>query len=92
MQEDWDKVTQALSPNFLMEELEKSGRYLVDYRTLDGTSVRFTRMNVIWAKDKMHLIFGVEDVDEEMRRETARTQAMQAPGATPRPAAVTRGM
>ena len=76
-QEDWDKVTQALSPNFLMEELEKSGRYLVDYRTLDGTSVRFTRMNVIWAKDRTHLIFGVEDVDEEMRRETARTQAMQ---------------
>ena len=76
-QEDWDKVSQAISQHFLEEELEMSGRYTVDYRTIVGSEVQNTRMSVIWANDRVHLIFGVENIDEEVRRERARAQVMQ---------------
>ncbi len=77
VQEDWDKVSQAISRLFLEEELEKSGRYLVDYRMLVGSKVQYTRMSVIWANDRTHMIFGVENIDEEVRREKVRSQEMQ---------------
>ena len=77
VQEDWDKVSQALSRNYLEEELEKSGRYLVDYRMTIGGKVQYTRLSVSWATDRLHMIFAVENIDEETRREKARVEAMQ---------------
>jgi predicted signal transduction protein with EAL and GGDEF domain len=77
VQEDWDKVSQALSRNYLEEELEKSGRYLVDYRMTIGGKVQYMRLSVSWATDRLHMIFAVENIDEEIRREKARVEAMQ---------------
>ena len=47
------------------------GKHMIShtYRLLIGTEVMYARMSVIWATDNKHLIVGVMNIDQEIRRD-----------------------
>jgi len=74
--EDRERVVDALSKDNLISELETKKQFVTDYRLLIKGMVHHTRMTAMWASDRLHLIIGVENTDEEVRREHEKGLAL----------------
>ena len=49
--------------------MEGRKMYIAKYRLVINGEARHTKLSIIWARDKNHLIVGVEDIDDQVRRE-----------------------
>ena len=66
--EDQDRMLEVMKKESVIKALEKNSRPSYDYRlVLDGQD-RYTRVVMMWAYDGKHVIFGVENIDDEIRR------------------------
>ncbi|MDO4864380.1 MAG: EAL domain-containing protein [Ruminococcus sp.] len=74
--EDKERVVATLSRDSLITALDTRKQVVTDYRLLIKGIVHYTRMTAMWASDKVHLIIGVENTDEEVKREHAQGLAL----------------
>ncbi|WP_164174478.1 EAL domain-containing protein [Ruminococcus flavefaciens] len=73
---DIERVKFKLKKESIISALEIKKLYTFDYTLLIDGEPRFARATVSWARDKLHLIIGVEDTVEEIRRENALTNVL----------------
>ncbi len=73
---DLERVKYKLKKESIISALEIKKLYTFDYTLLIDGEPRFARATVSWARDKLHLIIGVEDTVEEIRRENALTNVL----------------
>ena len=73
---DLDRVKFKLEKENIISALEIKKLYSFDYSLLIDGKPRCARATISWASDNRHLIIGVEDTDEEIRRENALTDVL----------------
>jgi len=73
---DKSRIREVLTKDKLITTLEAKKQYSVDYRMIVDNKPQFTRFTAIWANDKNHLIIGVENIDEQVKKENQQIQAL----------------
>ena len=74
--EDQNRIKIALNRDHMISSLERRKQFITVYRLLLNGRIQYTRMNVLWARDRKHLIIGVENIDEEIEKEQEQMQAL----------------
>ncbi|MCR5122603.1 MAG: EAL domain-containing protein [Ruminococcus sp.] len=74
--DDKDRMHTVIDKDYLISALEDKKQFAADYRLVIDGKTRYTRMTVTWAGDKVHLIIGVENIDEEIKREKEQIKAL----------------
>lgn len=75
--EDRDRIIALLSRDHMITALEEHKQYQADYRMVIEGKTQYTRLTVMWGSDHVHFIIGVENVNEEVRREEEHVKALQ---------------
>ncbi|MBQ8973854.1 MAG: GGDEF domain-containing protein [Clostridia bacterium] len=65
-----------LTKSTVIQELQNKHMLLHTYRLLFGSNVRYARMSIMWANDNKHLIIGVMNIDQEVRKEKEAQQKL----------------
>lgn len=74
--QDRERVQNVLKKDYLMTALENKKQYSTEYRLLIEGTPHYTRFTATWSGSKDHLIIGVENIDEEVRRKKEQAQAL----------------
>lgn len=67
--EDRDEFHRILDKPTMIRLLQGKHMLTHTYRLLVGDGVMYARLSIIWATDNKHLIIGVMNIDQEIRRE-----------------------
>ena len=76
--DDYDLVAYTMDKKYLLEVMKDKKIYSIKYRLIIQDKIRYTRLAVIWARDRQHLIVGVEDIDEVVRKEERNSRALRS--------------
>lgn len=76
--EDKANMYKAVEADFIGSLLNNNTTYSLEYRLLIGDDYRYTRMTAIWTNDKLHFIIGVEDIDEQVKRENEHIRELMS--------------
>ena len=74
--DDRDRLHEILNKDYILTGLENRKQLTVDYRMLVDNIPHYTRMSIIWSSDRNHFIIGVENRDDEVRREKEHIKAL----------------
>ncbi len=75
--DDRDRIRNILRKDYLISALEDKKQLTADYRLVIDDRVQYTRLTVMWARDKAHFIIAVQNVDEEIKKEKEQIQALR---------------
>ncbi len=76
-QDDKEKAIEFLDPDKMQSALEDRKRLSIDYRLIIDNAIKYFRMTARKASDGVHYIIGVENIDNEMRREKEHLRALE---------------
>ena len=75
--EDRERIITILGKDHMITALEDRKQYHADYRLIVDGKTQYTRLTVSWGSDKIHFVIGVENVNEEVRREEEHIRALK---------------
>lgn len=76
--DDRDKVTSIMSKEVVLEKLRDKRLFTERYRLVIDDKIKYTRLSIMWAQDKKHLIVGIENIDDQVRAlKTAKEKAIR---------------
>ena len=75
--EDRERIISILGKDHIITALEDRKQYHADYRLVIDGKTQYTRLTVSWGSDKVHFVIGVENVNEEVRREEEHVRALK---------------
>ncbi len=75
--QDQDQVSEFITKDNLLSMLEEHKDGSLDYRIMVNGKSRYTRMIARKTSDGTHLIIGVEDIDEVIKREKRHMKALK---------------
>lgn len=73
---DRDRILTALDRDYLFTALEGRKQFNIQYRLIIDDRVQHTRLTARKSSDGGHLIIGVENIDDEVRREREHLRAL----------------
>ncbi len=73
---DKERVLNALTKDSIISALESRKQYSIDYRLIINSKPQFTRLTIMWSGDKVHFIIGVQNIDDEVRKENEQLKAL----------------
>lgn len=76
--EDKYSMLNVLRPEYMASLLDNNTTYSLEYRLFIGDIYRYTRMTAIWTNDRRHYIIGVEDIDEQIKRENEHLRELRS--------------
>ena len=82
--EDRERLKLFIDKDHLITGLETSRQLVADYRMVVDGEPQFTRMTVRWSADKSHMIFCVENRDEDVKKEAEQLNALSIANETAR--------
>lgn len=65
--DDRDKVVSIMSKEVVLEKLRDKRLFTERYRLVIDDKIKYTRLSIMWAQDKKHLIVGIENIDDQVR-------------------------
>lgn len=74
--DDRDRIQSILNKDYLISALEDKKQFVADYRMILDGKMTYNRMTIMWASDKMHFIIGVQNIDDEVKKEKERIKAL----------------
>ena len=74
--DDQERILHVLTKDYLITSLEEQKNLTVDYRLLINGEPQFTRLNIRKSSDDSHFIIGVENVDNEVKKEKEHLNAL----------------
>ena len=75
--EDMERIKLLLDKDHIITALENRRQMRADYRLIINGKPQYARMTVMWGSDQVHFIIGVEDINEEIRREEEHVRALR---------------
>ena len=76
--DDRDKVVSIMSKEVVLEKLRDKRLFTEKYRLIIDDKIKYTRLSIMWAQDKKHLIVGIENIDDQVRAlKTAKEKAIR---------------
>ncbi len=73
---DADRLLTLIGKDHLITQLDEKKQFRIEYRLVINGTQQYTRLTAMWSSDKIHVIIGVENIDEEVRRETEQIHAL----------------
>lgn len=67
--DDLDMMLKLTDKEYLLNRLKKERHFALEYRLRISNEYRYTRLSIMWANDRVHIIMGVEDINEEHKRD-----------------------
>ncbi|MCR4850794.1 MAG: diguanylate cyclase [Lachnospiraceae bacterium] len=74
--QDRERVLEMVNSDHLISALEDRKEYNIEYRLIIDDRSQHTRMSVRKSSDSKHLIIGVENIDDEVRKEKEHLKAL----------------
>ncbi len=74
--QDRERISDLLDKDHIISALEDKKQISADYRIIVDGRTEYTRLTVIWANDRIHFIIGIENIDEEIKKEKEQIQAI----------------
>ncbi len=74
--EDRERLDHFIDRDFLLSSLEDRKELHIDYRLIVNDAARHTRLSVRKSSDQEHFIIGVENIDDEVRKEREHLKAL----------------
>jgi len=68
-EEDRKNVIDILNKENLIKDLESKKKIGTDFKVIDNGTEKNMRLTVLWSSDKVHFVVGIENIDEEIRKE-----------------------
>ena len=75
--EDRERITMILGKDHMITALEGHKQLREDYRIMLDGKPQYMRLTVMWGSDRIHFIIGVENVNEEVRKEEEHVRALR---------------
>ncbi len=75
--EDRERIKLLIDKDHIITALENRRQMRADYRLIIDGKPQYARMTVMWGSDQVHFIIGVEDINEEIRREEEHVRALR---------------
>ncbi|MBO4749543.1 MAG: GGDEF domain-containing protein [Lachnospiraceae bacterium] len=75
--EDRERMTMILGKDHMITALEGRKQLREDYRLMIEGKTQYMRLTVMWGSDRIHFIIGVENVNEEVRKEEEHVRALR---------------
>lgn len=75
---DKDRVSSALERDTLITQLYRQKKYSINYRLVIDGATQYTRFTAMWSGDKKHIIIGVENIDNEIKKEKDHLKALNS--------------
>lgn len=75
--EDKDRIISILDKDYIITALGNTNQYSEDYRILADGRIEHTRLTVMRANDNLHFIVGLENIDEEVKKEQEQIEALR---------------
>lgn len=73
---DMERVQNVLKKDYLITALEDKKQFSTDYRLIVDGKTQYTRFTALWSSDKVHFIIGVENINEEVKKEKEQVKAL----------------
>lgn len=74
--QDRSRVLSFMDHDHLLSSLESKKHLTIDFRIVESGEPKYMRVTVMMSSDRKHLILGVENIDEEVRREQEHARAL----------------
>ena len=76
--QDRERTFEVLSRDYLLTTFDRKKRFEYQYRLIVNDKVQHTRFTAIRSSDNVHMIIGVENIDDEVRRENETLKALNS--------------
>ena len=76
--EDLERVVRAIDKDYLLTALQIRKQFSIDYRLVINGAPNYTRLIVRMTSDEEHFIIGVENIDDEVRKEKEHMRALDS--------------
>ena len=76
--EDTESVLEFIDKENIIEKLKKDRFCDTVYRLHIDGGYKYTKLSIMWANDQQHIIIGIEDIDEQVRRENQYELELQS--------------
>ncbi len=73
---DRARITEFLSKDYIIHTLQERKQFSADYNLVVDGKNQCTRMTIMRTSDRTHIIVGVENIEEEARREREQIRAL----------------
>lgn len=73
---DRERMMEAIGKDYMLSSLEGRKQFSIEYRLIIKDRSQHTRLTARKSSDGMHLIIGVENIDEEVRKEKEHLRAL----------------
>lgn len=74
--EDKDRILSIVDKDYMISALERAKQYSADYRRIiDGRTV-YTRLKIMRSEDNVHFIVGLENINDEVKKEQEQIEAL----------------
>ncbi len=74
--DDKERVLNVLQKDYLISALEDKKQFSVEYRLVVDGLVQYTKMTITWSSDRFHFIIGVENINEQVKKEKEQVKAL----------------
>ncbi|MBQ2099643.1 MAG: GGDEF domain-containing protein [Lachnospiraceae bacterium] len=75
--EDKARMVEILGKDRMISMLEDRKQFHADYRMIIDGKTQYMRLTIMWGSDRVHFIIGVENINEEVRREEEHIRALK---------------
>ena len=74
--DDMDRILAVIDRDYIISALENTKQYSADFRRIINGATEHTRMTVMRSSDNVHFIVGLENIDEEVKKEQEQINAL----------------
>ncbi len=74
--EDKSRIRALTERDYIITTLDTTRQYSADFRSLASGGTEYVRITVMRAGDNVHFILGVENIDEEVKKEQEQIEAL----------------
>ena len=74
---DRKNIIRALTQENLKSELQDKKQYIIESRIVSNDEPIHTRLTAMWSSDHSHFIIGIENIEEQLKKEHEQLEAMK---------------
>ena len=73
-----ERVLGVIKKDYILSKLENCKAFSIKYRLLINGTELYTKLSIMWASDRKHIIIGLENIDAEVRRDMEQQKALKS--------------
>ena len=75
---DFVKFVNTVDKDYINAQLKQKKKIILNYRMVVDEKTQYTRLTIMWTSDREHIVIGVENIDNEVRKEREHLKALNS--------------